>query len=130
MAVRSEKRGIGWKGGLSGLLLAIFVVAAAPVANATPGDGDSFFNPCMQNLFKPSPPESSIRAMIPLAHQVCDARANGQDDLQAAHLLWVGKGVDTLGIARGSVSGLEGAALDIVEVATLAYCPKYNNGNW
>ena len=68
--------------------------------------------------------------MIPLAHQVCDARANGQDDLQAAHLLWVGKGVDTLGIARGSVSGLEGAALDIVEVATLAYCPKYNNGNW
>lgn len=121
--------GITW---FSASVLVIFAVAAAPAANATPGpgDGDSFFIPYMQNLFKPSPPESSIRAIIPLAHQVCDARANGQDDLQAAHLVWAAKGVDTLGIARGSTIGLEAAALDIVGAATLAYCPTYNNGNW
>jgi hypothetical protein len=44
--------------------------------------------------------------------------------------VWVGKGVETLGIARGSTAGLEAAALDIVDVATLAYCMQYNNGNW
>ncbi|WP_081292797.1 DUF732 domain-containing protein [Mycobacterium colombiense] len=126
-------RGKHWvsiKTRLLGSILALFVTAAAPVANATPGEGDSFFIPYMANLFKPSPPESSIRAMIPFAHQVCDARASGQDDLQAADLVWSGKGVDTLGIARGSTIGLEAAALDIVGAATLAYCPKYNNGNW
>lgn len=114
-------------------LFALAVVTSAPHARADPnqpGAGDSFFVPYTQNLFKPSPPESSIRAIIPLAHQVCDARASGQDDLQAAHLVWAAKGVDTLGIARGSTIGLEAAALDIVGAATLAYCPKYNNGNW
>jgi predicted small lipoprotein YifL len=94
-----------------------------------PGDGDGFFINEIRTVFTP-PPEAAIRAIIPLAHQVCDARANGQDDLQAAHLVWVGKGVDTLGIAWGSTAGLEAAALDIAESATLAYCPQHNNGDW
>jgi hypothetical protein len=133
MAVRSEKRGIGWKAALSGSVLAIFAGAAAPAANAAPpqpGDGDAFFIPDIEAVFKPSPPESSIRAIIPLAHRVCDARANGQSDLQAANLVMTGGGADKLGVAFGSVSGQESAALGIVEAATLAYCPTYNNGNW
>ena len=83
-----------------------------------------------QPLAAPRTSEAAARAIIPLAHQVCDARAQGQSDLQAAHLVWVGKGVDMLGVTFGSVSGQESAALDIVEAATLAYCPTYNNGNW
>lgn len=132
-AVGSKKHGVGGTTGLSGLLLAIFAVAAAPAATAAPaqpGDGDAFFIPEIQTVFKPPPSESAIREIIPLAHQVCDARASGQDDLQAAHLVWVGKGVSTLGIARGSTLGLEEAALQIVDTATLAYCRQYNNGNW
>ena len=120
--------------GLSGLLLALVAVAAAPAASATPaqpGDGDAFFIPNIQTVLKPSPPESSIRAIIPLAHQVCDARAKGQDDLQAAHIVWASKATETLGLANGSVIGLrESSALDIVGAATLAYCPQYNNGVW
>ncbi len=80
--------------------------------------------------FFPKPSVSAVRAIIPLAHQVCDARANGQDDLQAAHLVWVNKGVDTLKVASGSTIGLEHIALDIVGYATLSYCPQYDNGNW
>lgn len=39
-------------------------------------------------------------------------------------------GIDKLGVGFGSVSGEESAALSIVEAATLAYCPAYNDGNW
>jgi len=41
-----------------------------------------------------------------------------------------GKGVDTLGVDTGSGIGQEHIALDIVNAATLAYCPQYNNSNW
>jgi hypothetical protein len=130
--VASKKDRVGGITWFSASVLVIFAVAAAPAANATPGpgDGDAFFIPEIETVFSPAPSESSIRAIIPLAHQVCDARASGQDDLQAAHLVWAGKGVNTLGIARGSTIGLEAAALDIVGVATLAYCRQYNNSNW
>ena len=104
--------------------------STAGAAPLQPGGGDPFFIAEIEAVFKPPPSESAIQAIIPLAHQVCTARAAGQDDLQAAELVWAGKGVDTLGIARGSQQGLEAAALDIVGVATLAYCPKYNNGDY
>jgi hypothetical protein len=115
--------------------LATAALATVPIANATPpqpGDGDSFFISSIANSsnFSPQPPVSAVRAIIPLAHQVCDARANGQDDLQAAHLVWAGKGVESLGVANGSVMGLESTALQIVGLATLAYCRQYNYGNW
>jgi hypothetical protein len=120
---------------LRAAFLATLTVTVAPVAHAAPlqpGDGDDFFIQLIENSsdFSPKPSVSAVRAIIPLARQVCDARANGQDDLQAAHLVWAGKGVDTLGVANGSVIGLEHIALDVVGDATLAYCPKYNNGNW
>ena len=73
---------------------------------------------------------SAIRASIPLAHQVCAARANGQDDLKAARLVSSANGVQTLGVSTGSTIGDESVALQIVDAATLAYCPKYNNGNY
>jgi hypothetical protein len=106
--------------------------ATAQSAPLQPGSGDEFFIDYIQNStdFSPKPSVSAIRAIIPLAHETCDARANGQDDLEAAHLVWVGKATETLGLANGSVIGLESSALDIVGAATLAYCPKYNNGNW
>ncbi|MDQ2636401.1 MAG: DUF732 domain-containing protein [Actinomycetota bacterium] len=94
-----------------------------------PGDGDEFFINYFDS-YSPRPPESAIRAIIPLAHQACEARANGQDDLQATHLVWAGKATDTLGLAAGSVIALEHRALDIVGAATLAYCPEYSNSNW
>jgi hypothetical protein len=109
---------------------ALALANTAHAAPARPGDGDVFFINETQSEFTPSPSEAAIRAVIPLAHRVCDARASGQDDLQAAHLLWAGKGVETLGIVRGSTFGQESAALDVAEIATLAYCPQYNNGIW
>lgn len=92
---------------LNVVALTAWAVAAAPTVHAAPpqpGGGDEFFIYEI-GLVTPPPAEAAVRAIIPLAHQVCDARANGQDDLQAT-------------------------ALDIVGVATLAYCPQHNNGNW
>jgi hypothetical protein len=116
-------------------LLAINLIGFAAIARSEPlqpGSGDEFFISYIQNStdFSPRPSVSAIRAIIPLAHQACDARAKGQDDLQAAHLVWAGKATETLGLANGSVIGLESAALGIVGAATLAYCPTYNSGNW
>jgi Protein of unknown function (DUF732) len=69
----------------------------------------------------------AARAVIPLAQQVCDARTRGETDLQAASMVLAGNGVETLGLASGSGIGDEQTALDIVNAATLAYCPQYNN---
>jgi hypothetical protein len=98
--------------------------------SSQPGDGDPFFISYMTSVFQPPTTESGARAIIPLAHQVCDARTRGQSDLQAAQLVMNGGGVDKLGTAFGSVAGQESAALNIVQAATLAYCPSHNNGNW
>jgi hypothetical protein len=120
----------------SGVAVALMAVAVVLAPNthadpsSQPGDGDPFFISYMTSVFQPPTTESGARAIIPLAHQVCDARASGQSDLQAAHLVMTGGGVDKLGAAFGSVAGQENAALNIVEAATLAYCPTYNNGNW
>jgi Protein of unknown function (DUF732) len=122
------------KRGAGVALIALAVVASNPQAHADPssqpGDGDPFFISYMTSVFRPPTTEARAQKIIPLAHRVCDARANGQSDLQAANLVMTGGGVDMLGVAFGSVSGQESAALGIVEAATLAYCPTYNNGNW
>jgi hypothetical protein len=115
-------------------VLVTLAAVAVPVAHAEPahGTGDEWFISRIENspTFSPTPPISAVRAIIPLAHQVCDARTNGQDDLQAAHLVWAGKGVDTLGVVNGSIIGEESVALDIVEIAEEAYCPQYATGNY
>jgi hypothetical protein len=120
--------------GVGVALIALAVVTSAAHAHADPssqpGDGDPFFISYMTSVFRPPTTVAGARAIIPLAHQVCDARANGQSDFQAANLVMNGGGVNKLGVAFGSVSGQESAALSIVEAATLAYCPTYNNGNW
>lgn len=118
--------------GLIVAVLATVAVAAAAGAHAQPGGGDDQFISYIENSpeFSPTPTVSAVQAIIPLAHQVCDARASGLDDLQAAHLVWASKGVNTLGVAKGSVIGLETTALEIVEIATLAYCPQYDNSNY
>jgi hypothetical protein len=114
--------------------LAALAVVLAPNTRADPssqpGDGDPFFISYMTTVFQPPTTETGARAIIPLAHQVCNSRARGQSDLQAAQLVMTGGGVDRLGTAFGSVAGQESAALSIVQAATLAYCPTYNNGNW
>ena len=114
--------------------VATSAVVAAPTAHAAPaqpGGGDEFFIEYMtSSAFTPRTSEASVRAIIPLAHQVCDARAQGQDDLQAARIVMAGKGVDLLRVPSGSVIGDEKTALDIVNAATLAYCPTYNTSNW
>lgn len=81
-------------------------------------------------MFTPGTTEAGARALIPLAYQACGARAEGQSDLQAAQIIFANKGVDMLGVTFSSVASEQSAALDIVEAATLAYCPTYNNGNW
>jgi hypothetical protein len=91
---------------LAGLAIAVALTSehsafrqqGSPVAHAKPlqpGDGDAFFIAQIQNDFAPTPSLAAIKAIIPLAHQACDARTSGQDDLQAAHLIWAGKGIDT-----------------------------------
>jgi hypothetical protein len=112
--------------------LAAIAFATAPAAHAepAPGSGDPFFIEYMTSVFTPRASEGAARAIIPLAHQVCDARAQGQSDLQAAQIVLAGKGVETLGVASGSGIGDEQTALNIVNAATLAYCPTYNNSNW
>jgi hypothetical protein len=103
-------------------------VTVAPVASAEPGpgSGETFFVDYMTRVFTPPTSEAAARAIIPLAQQVCDARAQGQTDLQAANIVVAGNGVETIGLGTGSVTGDEGAALNIVNAATLAYCPQYN----
>jgi len=86
----------------------------------------SFFS----RTITPSASAAKARAIIPLAHQVCDAEAQGQDDFQAAHIVLAGKGVDTLRVPSGSLIGDEKTALAIVDAATLAYCPTYNHSNF
>jgi Protein of unknown function (DUF732) len=114
-------------------LVALAVVTSAPHAHADPssqpGSGDPFFISYMTSVFQPPTTAAAARSIIPLAHQVCDARANGQSNLRAADLVMARGGVDKLGVAL-SVSGQESAALSIVEAATLAYCPTYSNGEW
>lgn len=73
---------------------------------------------------------AGARALIPLAHNVCDIRSKGGDDFQAAEMLWKGYALDTVGLAAGSTLSLESNVLDIVELATEEYCPQYANGNY
>lgn len=113
--------------------LATLVVAAAPSAYAqppTPGTGDEFFIYYVTTVAAEGASEAAVQSIIPLAHEVCDARAQGQSGLQAAHLVWAGKGVEALGVPSGSDRGDQHIALDIVNGATLAYCPQYNDSNW
>jgi hypothetical protein len=109
--------------------LAILAVAVAPTAHAEPGpgSGETFFVDYLTRVFTPPTSEAAARAIIPLAQQVCDARAQGQSDLQAATIVLAGDGVETLGLASGSGTGDEATAMDIVNAATLAYCPQYNS---
>ncbi|HXL61317.1 MAG TPA: DUF732 domain-containing protein [Mycobacterium sp.] len=119
-------------GSLSVAVLGALAVTVPQVGHADPtqpGTGDDFFINYVQNEFS-GVRLSAIRASIPLAHQVCAARANGQDDLQAARLVSSANGVQTLGVSTGSTIGDESVALQIVDAATLAYCPTYNNGNY
>ena len=109
--------------GLASLALAVTPVAAAEPG---PGSGETFFVDYMTRVFAPPTSEAAARAIIPLAQQVCDARAQGQTDLQAANIVVEGNGVETIGLGTGSVTGDEGTALNIVNAATLAYCPQYN----
>ncbi len=108
--------------------LAIAAVAAAPAASAEPGpgSGETFFVDYMTRVFTPPTSEAAARAIIPLAQQVCEARARGQSDLQAANIVVAGNGVETIGMSTGSEVADEKTALDIENAATLAYCPQYN----
>lgn len=113
-------------GVVAGLALMAITVAPAASAEPGPGSGETFFVDYMTRVFTPPTSESAARAIIPLAQQVCDARAQGQTDLQAAGIVVAGNGVETIGLGTGSVTGDEGTALNIVNAATLAYCPQYN----
>ncbi len=108
--------------------LAILAVVGAPAASAEPGpgSGETFFVDYMTRVFTPPTSEAAARAIIPLAQQVCDARAQGQTDLQAASIVVAGNGVETIGLGNGSQVEDENTALGIVNAATLAYCPQYN----
>ena len=108
--------------------LTVLAVAVAPTAHAEPGpgSGETFFVDYMTRVFTPPTSEAAARAIIPLAQQVCDVRAQGQTDLQAANVVLAGDGVETLGLATGSQVADEKTALDVVNAATLAYCPQYN----
>jgi hypothetical protein len=120
--------------GVGVALIALAVASVAPRAHAdpssSPGDGDPFFISYMTTVFQPSTTVAGARALIPLAHQVCDARARGQTDLQAANLVITGGGVEMLGVAFGSPAARDKAALGIEGVAALAYCPTYTNGDY
>jgi Protein of unknown function (DUF732) len=120
--------------GVGVALIALAVVAGAPRAHADPsfqpGDGDPLFINYMTTVFQPPTSVAGAQAIIPLAHQVCDARAKGLSDVQAVGLVMTGGGLDRLGVSFASPSAQESAALGIAEVATMAYCPTYNNGNW
>lgn len=44
-------------------------------------------------------------------------------------MVWAEHGDDLLGVDTGSAAGDENGALDIVNAATLAYCPQCNTSN-
>lgn len=112
--------------------LAVFAAAgaasAAPTANAEPGpgSGETFFVDYLTRVFTPPTTEAAARAIIPLAQLVCQAKERQESDLQAANLVVAGNGVATLGMSTGSSTGDEPTALNVVNAATLAYCPQYN----
>ncbi|WP_172830524.1 DUF732 domain-containing protein [Mycobacterium asiaticum] len=108
--------------------IAVLAIAFAPAAHAEPGpgSGETFFVDYMTRVFTPPTSEAAAREVIPLAEQVCAARSQGQTDLQAAGLVLAGNGVGTLGLATGSSIDDERTALNVVNAATLAYCPQYN----
>ncbi|OBJ86653.1 DUF732 domain-containing protein [Mycobacterium asiaticum] len=103
-------------------------IAVSPAAHAEPGpgSGETFFVDYMTRVFTPPTSEAAAREVIPLAEQVCAARSQGQTDLQAAGLVLAGNGVAALGLASGSSIEDERTALNVVNAATLAYCPQYN----
>jgi Protein of unknown function (DUF732) len=109
--------------------MATIALAAAPAARAEPGpgSGETFFVDYLTRVFTPPTTEAAARAIIPLAQQVCDAKAQGQSDLQASSIVLAGNGVERLGLAGDSGSGDEVTAINIVNAATLAYCPQYNS---
>lgn len=82
----------------SGVAVALIAVVLVLVPNthadpsSQPGDGDPFFISYMTSVFQRPTTQSGARAIIPFAHQVCDARASGQSDLQAAQLVMSGGG--------------------------------------
>jgi hypothetical protein len=109
--------------------MATIALAAAPAARAEPGpgSGETFFVDYLTRVFNPPTTEAAARAIIPLAQQVCDAKEQGQSDLQASSIVLAGNGVERLGLAGDSSSGDEVTAINIVDAATLAYCPQYNS---
>jgi uncharacterized protein DUF732 len=109
--------------------MATIALAAAPAARAEPGpgSGETFFVDYLTRVFNPPTTEAAARAIIPLAQQVCDAKEQGQSDLQASSVVLAGNGVERLGLAGDSGSGDEVTAINIVDAATLAYCPQYNS---
>ena len=108
--------------------LAVVAVAMAPAAQAEPGpgSGETFFVDYLTRVFNPPTSEDAARAIIPLAQLVCQAKARQESDLQAANLVLAGNGVSELGMSTGSSTGDEPTALEVVNAATLAYCPEYN----
>lgn len=114
------------------LCAAIFAAPAAGAYPPQPGQGDDFFNYYLtgMGLFTPAPSFTQVQSAIPLAHKVCADKANGQTDLQAASDFYSGGGVSKLGIVTGSIAGDQATALQIAQGAILAYCSKYNTGDW
>lgn len=110
-------------------LAALAFVPHAAIDQEPPGTGDAFFIDYMTLDFTPATTEEAARALIPMAHKVCDARSKGQSDLEAAQMVWAEHGDDLLGVDIDSIRREEKAALDIVNAATLAYCPKYNTSD-
>lgn len=108
--------------------LAILTIFCVPTANAEPGpgSGETFFVEYMTRAFTPPTSEAAARAIIPLAELVCEAKGRGESDQQAANIVLAGNGVVTLGLSTGSSTGDEPTALEVVNAATLAYCPQYN----
>lgn len=108
--------------------LAILTVFGVSTAHAEPGpgSGETFFVEYMTRAFTPPTSEAAARAIIPLAELVCEAKARGESDLQAANIVLAGNGVAALGLSTGSSVGDEPTALEVVNASTLAYCPQYN----
>ena len=115
-------------------------IAAAPPAVADPttaptpcyGGGDDWFVMTVAGSYGKgnAASEANARTLIPLAHTVCGLRGEGNDDFQAAHVLWTDPAFRALPLAVGSESALEQIALGIVEIAEEAYCPQYATGNY
>ncbi|CAM3217901.1 hypothetical protein BST27_23625 [Mycobacterium intermedium] len=108
--------------------LAISTVFCVPTAHAEPGpgSGETFFVEYMTRAFTPPVSEAAARAIIPVAELVCEAKARGETDQQAANIVLADNAVVTLGLSTGSSVRDEPTALEVVNAATLAYCPQYN----